>query len=233
MKQKTGKVIISFVMIFIPFFFLFSYFENKITGQEIIKGTVINIRDGKLDLLTRDGWKQISKGGQVILGDKLRTDKTGLAVIEIPNIGRFVIGPDSEIELGKEDKDFKANMPRGAVWLNSKFPKGSSGSIKTSLTSAGIRGTKFSVFYGRGTLDVCVCTCEGNVESTLNDGRTVQVPKGMILAIKGDASAPEKAESALPFLEKEGAGFDFCFNCHVTGGRGKLKSNWEQHIPLQ
>ena len=225
--QKANKVIVSVLVSLLPIFLLFPHLENKISAEEIIKGKVIEVRDGKLERLANNEWKQIAKNGQVFLGDRLRTDKKGLAIIEMPNIGRFVIGPDSEIELGKDNKDFKADMPRGAVWLNSKFRKCSNGSITTSLATAGIRGTKFSVFYGRGTQDLCVCTCIGNVDATLNNGKTIPVSKGNILVIKGDAPLPENAESALPILDNKGAGFDFCFNCHVTGGRGKLKSTWK------
>jgi hypothetical protein len=61
----------------------------------------------------------------------------------------------------------------------------------------------------------------------LNNGKTIPVSKGNILVIKGDAPLPENVESALPILDNKGAGFDFCFNCHVPGGRGKLKSDWK------
>lgn len=226
--HTTNRFVFSVSVGLFLIFLLFPHLENKIYAQEIIKGKVINVRDGKLERLANDGWKQLAKGSDVSLGDKLRTDKKGLATIETPHIGRFVIGPDSEIELGKDNKDFKADMPRGAVWLNAKFPKGTKGSITTSLATAGIRGTKFSVFYGRGTQDLCVCTCIGSVEATLNNGKTLPVPKGNILIIKGDAPMPEKTESALPILSGKGAGFDFCFNCHVISGRGKLRSDWKK-----
>ena len=226
--QITNKFVFSVLVSLFLIFLLFPHLENKISAQEITKGTVIEVRDGKLEKLANDGWKQLAKGSEVFLGDKLRTDKKGLAIIEMPHIGRFVIGPDSEIELGKDNKDFKADMPRGAVWLNAKFPKGAKGSITTSLATAGIRGTKFSVFYGRGTQDLCVCTCIGSVDATLINGKTLPVPKGNILIIKGDAPLPESAESALPILSGQDAGFDFCFNCHVRSGRGKLRSDWKK-----
>lgn len=224
----TNKLVVSALISLLTIFLLSPpYFENKISAEEIINGKVIEIRDGKLERLATDGWKQILKGSKVFMGDKLRTDKKGLAIVEMPDIGRFVIGPDSEIALGKDNKDFKADMPRGAVWLNAKFPKGAKGAITTSLATAGIRGTKFSVFYGRGTQDICVCTCIGNVEATLNNGKTIPVSKGNILVIKGDAPLPESAESALPILAGKDTGYDFCFNCHVRNRSGKLRSDWK------
>ncbi|HZX34885.1 MAG TPA: FecR domain-containing protein [Thermodesulfobacteriota bacterium] len=196
-------------------------FIAKDTPAQDKKGKVIEVRDGKLERHEKD-WKEIRKGDDVYAGDKLRTGKNAVAIFKLPEVGKYVMGPDTEIELGK---DRKAEMKRGAVWLNAKFPKGNTGGISTSLATAGVRGTKFSVFYGRGTKDVCVCTCSGSVEAELKNGKTVQVPAGTILAIKGDAPLPGKAEPAMPILEKAGVGFDFCFNCHVVGGRGKLKNS--------
>lgn len=190
-------------------------------AQNARKGEVIEIRDGRLSLFKKDGWTDISKGSAVSLGDRLKTDAKGLAVVEVAQTGRFVIGPGTEIELGRDAKNFKANMPRGAVWLNAKFAKGSTGSITTSLATAGVRGTKFSVFYGNGTKDLCICTCSGSVDGTLKNGSTITVPKGTVLVIKGSGPAPTAPEPAIPYLEK--AGWSFCFNCHVPGGKGRLK----------
>lgn len=148
----------------------------------------------------------------------------------MPGIGRFVIGPGSEIEMGRDRDpgDFKSKIASGAVWLQSNLTKGAHTDIVTPLVVAGVRGTKFSVFYGRGTKDVCVCTCIGEVEATLANGKKYKVGKGMILAILGDAAAPDKAESALPILEKKSAGFDFCFTCHAPGGKSMLKGRPDQ-----
>lgn len=190
-------------------------------GQETPKGTVVEVRDGRLSLLKKTKWTDISKGSAVSLGDKLKTDAKGLAVVELAEVGRFVIGPATEVELGKDAKDFKANMDRGAIWLNAKFNKGSTGSITTGLATAGVRGTKFSVFYGNGTKDLCICTCSGSVDGTLKNGSTIAVPKGTVLVIKGSGPAPTAPEPALPYLEK--TGWAFCFNCHVPGGKGRLK----------
>lgn len=190
-------------------------------AKDASKGTVVEIRDGSLSLYKNNGWTEITKGSAVSLGDRLKTDAKGLAVVEVEQAGRFVIGPATEIELGRDAKNFKANMDRGAVWLNAKFNKGSTGSITTSLATAGVRGTKFSVFYGNGTKDLCICTCSGSVDGTLKNGSTITVPKGMVLVIKGSSPAPTAPESALPYLEKKG--WAFCWNCHEPGGKGRLK----------
>lgn len=190
-------------------------------AQNTQKGEVIEVRDGKLSLHKKNGWTDIAKGSAVSLGDRLKTDEKGLAVVDVPRAGRFVIGPATEVELGRDAKNFKANLDRGAIWLNAKFNKGSTGSITTSLATAGVRGTKFSVFYGNGTKDLCICTCSGSVDGTLNNGSKITVPKGSVLVIKGSGPAPTAPESALPYLEKQG--WSFCFNCHEPGGKGRLK----------
>lgn len=199
--------------------FLAAFFYNPDDAPAEKKGEVVEVRDGRL-MRHDNGWKELRKGSSVYTGDRLRTDKSAVAVFELPELGRYVMGPDAEMQIGK---DRKAELKRGSVWMNAKFPKGSTGGISTSLASAGVRGTKFSVFYGRGTKDVCICTCSGRVEAELQGGGSVQVPAGMILVVKGDEPMPDMAESALPMLDKPGVGFDFCFNCHVLGGRGKLK----------
>lgn len=212
--------------IFPIFLLTFSLLIWNSGWAEDLSGKVVNIRSGKLERLNDGKWTEIRKGSKVSFGDRLRTDKNALAIVELPKIGRFVIGPDSEIELGKSDKNFKADMDRGEVWMKSNLSKGNNAAISTSLATAGVRGTKFSVlFYGGKAL--CFCTCVGNINITLNDGKVIPVPTGTIYAMKKDELTPEKAESSLPLLEKRGQGFDFCFNCHIEGGRGKLNQNWE------
>ncbi len=53
----------------------------------------------------------------------------------------------------------------------------------------------------------------------------IKVPKGEYFAFAAGSPVPGKTESAASLLEKTGAGFDFCFNCHVVGGRGALKQD--------
>lgn len=196
-----------------------------------MKGKVIRIRNGRLERLVKNTWRRVKKGSAVFFGDRLKTDKKGLAVVQLPNIGRFVIGPDSEIELGKEKNDFKGNLTRGAIWMTSALPKQSRVSITTSLATAGIRGTAFTVCYDGKNF--CACTCLGEVEVTLDNGQIVKVPKGEYISFASGSPVPEKSQSALPLLVKGETAFDFCFNCHTVGGKGKLKQDLGQYIPLQ
>jgi hypothetical protein len=190
-------------------------------------GKVVEIRGGKLEKLSSGNWDQIFKGNGLDLGERIRTDEKGIAVLELEGTGRFVVGPATEMELGKTETGFKTDLARGALWLNAKLPRGNRAMIATPIATAGIRGTKFSVFYGRGTKDLCICTCEGMVDGILSNGKTIQVPGGSILAIKGDTPFPEKAEPASWILEKRPSGYDFCFQCHIDSGKKKSKRYWE------
>lgn len=218
--KECGKTCLTALLLTL---FLFLW---NLSWAEDLSGRVVNIRGGKLERLTAGKWKELNKDSRVSFGDRLRTDKTALAVAELPKVGRFVIGPDSEIELGKSDKNFRADMGRGEVWMRSDLTKGSSAAISTSIATAGIRGTKFSVLFYNDK-DLCICTCVGDVSATLKDGKVIQVSTGTIYAMSRNKQAPDKAEPSLPLLEKKGKGFDFCFNCHLEGGSGKLKQDWE------
>ena len=178
----------------------------EVQGKDKEKGIVASLRDGKLERSEQNNWMQLGTGQEVLRGDRLRTDTTAVAIIEFPAVGRFVMGPSSHVELGKDPRDFRTKIERGALWLQSSLPKGSKTSITTSLATAGIRGTAFSM-----------------VEVSLKDGRTIRVAKGEYLAVPENEPAPVKAQTSLPLLEKRGTVFDFCFNCHSVGGKGTLK----------
>ena len=211
------------VCCFLSFFLVFM---NNIGRSEENQGKVVELRSGTLERFSSKGWEALKKGSVVSFGDRIRTRKSSLAILELPNIGRFVIGPESEIRLGKEIKNFNSEMARGEVWMKSSLAKGSKASITTSLATAGIRGTNFSVLF-YGDKDLCVCTCVGDVSVTLTNGKTIQVPGASIYVMHKDTPPPEKPESSVPLLEEKGKGFDFCFNCHIEEGKGKLKQNWE------
>lgn len=191
-------------------------------------GKVIEIRSGKLEQLIDGEWKRIKEGSTVSLGNRLMTDNTGFAVIEVPDVGRFVMAPGSEFELGKEIQDVKSQLSKGTIWMDTKLSKGSTASVSTPVAITSIRGTRFTVVSDGNKF--CACTCLGEVEVTTNNGKVVKLPAGEFYAFTEGEPLPEKPKSALPELEKRSAAFDFCFNCHVVGGKGKLKRDWERFI---
>lgn len=191
-------------------------------------GTVASLRGGTLDRQEGGAWKALAAGQKVATGERLRTGKEAVAVIDFPGVGRFVMGPASEIEMGREPKDFTTKMNRGALWMQSSLPAGSRAAISTPIAIAGVRGTAFSMVFGEGEKAVCACTCTGNIEVTSPDGKKLNVPKGEYVAINAGKSVPAKAQASAPVLEQTGTVFDFCLACHVVAGKGKLKPDWRQ-----
>jgi ferric-dicitrate binding protein FerR (iron transport regulator) len=151
----------------------------------------------------------------------VRTDRTAVATVSLDGVGRLVIGPSSDIELGKDPSSFRMKLQRGFAWFEAKLRRGSSAYITTSLATAGVRGTGFSVCYD-GT-NYCACTCFGEVEVAVPGGQSIKVAKGEYVAFAQASPPPAGTASGAALLEKTGAGFDFCFNCHVVGGKGGLK----------
>ena len=191
-------------------------------------GSVSALRGGTLERLTGTAWHQIGVGQQVKTGERLRTGRAAVAVIDFPGVGRYVIGPGSEIEMGREPKDFTTKMNRGALWLQTALPAGSRAAISTPIAIAGVRGTAFSMVFGEGEQAVCACTCSGNIEVSSPNGNRLTVPKGEYAVIDAGKSVPAQAQASAPVLEQAGTVFDFCLSCHVIGGKGKLKPNWQR-----
>lgn len=189
-------------------------------------GTVVSLRGGALERQESGEWKNLVAGEKVIAGERLRTGKDAVAVIEFPGVGRFVMGPASEIEMGREPKDFTTKMNRGALWLQSSLPPGSRAAISTPIAIAGIRGTAFSMVFGATGESVCACTCTGTIEVITPDGGKLAVPKGQYVAIDAGKSMPAGAQSSVPVLAQSGTVFDFCLECHIVGGKGELKPKW-------
>lgn len=189
-------------------------------------GTVASLRGGTLERLEGSAWKGLAAGRRVAAGERLRTGKEAVAVIDFPGVGRFVMGPSSEIEMGREPKDFTTRMSRGALWLQSSLPRGGRAAISTPIAVAGIRGTAFSMVFAEGEKAVCACTCSGSVEVTTPGGGKLKVPTGEYVAIPAGGPVPAAAQTSVPVLAQAGTVFDFCLSCHVLGGKGELKPNW-------
>lgn len=219
---RTGLVITgSAVTIAMFFFFAHSMYGVAAQGKEKKEGLVVSIRDGKFERFRQNLWNPLRVGQEIAREDRVRTDKTAVAMVTLADIGRIVIGPSSDIELGKDPKDFNIKMQRGFAWFESNLTKGSKASITTSLATAGVRGTAFCVCYDGK--NYCASTCFGEVEVSLDGGRVIKVPRGQYFAFTAGSPISGKTEPAASLLEKTGAGFDFCFNCHAVGGSGKLK----------
>lgn len=196
-------------------------------GAKEASGTVVSLRGDTLERLKKDAWHAMVQGDKVSMGERLRTGRTAVAVIEFPGVGRFVMGPGSEIEMGRAPRDFTTKMNRGALWMQTALPVGNRAAISTPIAIAGVRGTAFSMVFGEGDQAVCACTCTGNIKVTSPDGRKLTVPKGEYVSIDAGKPVPTTAQPSAPVLEQSGTVFDFCQACHVLGGKGKLKPEWK------
>jgi hypothetical protein len=191
-------------------------------------GSVVSLRGGTLERLEKKGWKEIPQGAKLAPGDRLRTGKGAVAVLEYPAVGRFVMGPASEVEMGREPKDFSSKMNRGALWMQAKLPLGGRAGVTTPIATAGVRGTSFAMVFGEGEKTVCACTCKGDIEVTAQDGTKVMVPKGSYVAVDQGKPAPAAAQPSAPALAQQGGVFGFCLSCHVAGSQGALKADWNR-----
>lgn len=189
------------------------------------QGSVVTLRGGTLERLENGAWRELAAGRKISAGERLRTGKDAVAVIEFPGVGRYVMGPASEIEMGREPKHFTTRMDRGALWLKASLPAGSRAAISTPPAIAGVRGTAFSMVYGEDGRSVCACTCTGKIEVTTPDGARLTVPRGRYVAIGPGESAPARTQPSAPLLDKTGTVFDYCQACHVAGGKGRLKAD--------
>lgn len=189
-------------------------------------GKVVSVRGGDLQRQAKGAWETLAAGEEVHMGERLRTGAGVVAVLEYPGVGRFVIGPSSEIEMGREPRDFTTSMNRGALWMQADPAPGGRAAISTPIAVAGVRGTAFSMVFGEGESAVCACTCEGQVEVTAADGTLLAVPKGQYVAVNVGQSVPAATEPSAPLLAKTGTVFDFCHNCHEVAGTAKLKPDW-------
>lgn len=189
-------------------------------------GVVKSLR-GTLERQDGEAWKPVRSGQKVRAGERLRTGKDTVAVIELKGIGRYVVGPESQLELGRDPKDFKSELTRGALWMETELPKGNRAAISTPIAIAGVRGTSFAMVFGEGEKAVCACTCKGEVGAALVGGKDVAVGAGQYAAFAAGATEAPAAQASAPVLEQRGSVFDFCQTCHAQGGKGALLPRWK------
>jgi len=181
-------------------------------------GTVREIRSGILERQERDLWKPLTAGMSISSNDRVRTGADGMAVLMLNDIGAILIGPNTEYYLGDPTRGFKTLLKRGYIWVSAKLSAGRTMSVATSSAVSGVRGTKFSVIQDGQGMDVC--TCKGEVQVTLKDGRSMNVTSGMYSTIdaKGKAEKPENGKPHLDKIWKEKpARYATCITCHKKG----------------
>ena len=195
-------------------------------STEQYSGSVETLRNGSLDRQQTESWIAMTVGDQVFLRDRLRTDSKALAILGLPQVGRYVMGPNSQIEIGERVKDFTTTLVKGGVWVDADLADGNTLTVKTVLASTGVRGTKFSVIHDEDGMDVC--TCEGVVDLTLADGSVLTVPAGSFAPLDNNGASVGGVRSSSQILRRVGEGknprYDWCFTCHQVGGA--MKKDW-------
>ena len=192
-------------------------------------GKVVALKRGKLMRMTKEKkWEAVSKGGTVYFGDRIKTGKRTIAIVKLPGKGRFVIGPQSDIRLGMDKKEFNALISEGSVWVDAaKLSKGSTLKVRSPQVTTGVRGTKFSVLTDKK--GGAVCTCEGLVDVIFSDSEVIQSPGKHFVEIGKNGEHADEAKHDLHLLRRKKKNrYKWCFECHEAGGKGKLKRNWNK-----
>ena len=154
----------------------------------------------------------------ITANDRIRTSTNGSAVLELIDVGAVLIGPNTEYYLGDPSRGFKSLLKRGYLWISTKLKPGTTMSVATTNAVAGIRGTKFSVMQDARVTEVC--TCKGEVQVTLKDGKSVNITSGMYGEVNaaGKMGAPANGKPHLEKIWKERpARYAACLNCHQKG----------------
>ncbi len=175
-------------------------------------GIVLVIRDGVLERFEKNAWKPVAPKSSVRLGDHLRTGARSVAVIQMPDLGKIVIGSSSEVVLGQHQRVFDSQLKRGAIWMHATLPSGARASVSTDLATAGVRSTRFAVMSDAKGFDVC--TCEGEVEVSTKDGSKEMVRRGDQVVIGNSDPLHIHKKSGKQYMVDRKSEPTFCYLCH-------------------
>ncbi|MBF0480135.1 MAG: FecR domain-containing protein [Desulfovibrionaceae bacterium] len=190
-------------------------------------GLVLNIRNGNLERRSQESWETLVVGDPVTVKQRLKTGPAALAVLELPQLGRYILGPDTDVELGQGGQNATDSLKKGALWISAKLPPGNSLTVQTALASSGVRGTMFTVIAGKDGMDLC--TCNGNVDVTLKDGTVVKVGTGSSckLDVRGKPMGPvTKGALVLAKYSASSKAYGICYGCHTKTG---LRKDWNEN----
>jgi hypothetical protein len=206
--------------LFLMFFLLFLAASEQGRGSTSPSpiGRVKEIRSGVLERQDRDVWNPLVVNAEIRANDRVRTGPGATAVLALKDVGSILIGPSTEYYLGDPSRGFKTLLKRGYLWVSAKLAPGRTMSVATATAVAGVRGTKFSAIQDTAGMEVC--TCKGEVQVTLKDGKSMNVTSGMFGGIdaKGTMSQPEKGKPHLDKIWKENPPrYAPCLNCHKKG----------------
>ncbi|MBT6325007.1 MAG: hypothetical protein HOJ35_03495 [Bdellovibrionales bacterium] len=180
---------------------------------------VVVIRNGK-EIIA-------NKGMQIYAEDRIKTYKSGFAILDFDGIVKVKVGKNTNVLVKKLllktkiSSNAKTNLylksgKLAVEYLHGKISKNKKNKfiVKTKIASLGVRGTKFYIDYSSPT-NLWMCVNQGLVE-VKNKLNKYLVPEGQGVSIssKGEISAPED----VPWIKQ--------VNWNFSLDKGEVKSDF-------
>ncbi|MBF3378549.1 FecR family protein [Leptospira borgpetersenii] len=179
----------------------------------------------------KNSWEPLKSNDPVYEGDLISTGN-GSRVTVLYRGSEFKIQQNSKIRLTslhEESKNGRLEIDQGFAWFKIVNLKGKKFDVATSNSTAGVRGTSFSVSYDPKTKDSSFCTCEGKVTISDSNGKEIVQEKGKGTIVFSQNPEMKKVEyegiikklKTLPGFEarlKKNLSLKNCLSCHTPEG---------------
>ncbi|ALO25040.1 MULTISPECIES: FecR domain-containing protein [Leptospira] len=179
----------------------------------------------------KNSWEPLKSNDPVYEGDLISTGN-GSRVTVLYRGSEFKIQQNSKIRLTslhEESKNGRLEIDQGFAWFKIVNLKGKKFDVATSNSTAGVRGTSFSVSYDPKTKDSSFCTCEGKVTISDSNGKEILQEKGKGTIVFSQNPEMKKVEyegiikklKTLPSFEarlKKNLSLKNCLSCHTPEG---------------
>lgn len=179
----------------------------------------------------KSAWEPLKSNDFVDEGDLISTGN-GSRLTVVYKGSEFKIQQNSKIKLASlhgESKDGRIEVNQGFAWFKVVGLKGRKFDVATATSTAGVRGTSFSVLFDPKTKDSSFCTCEGTVAVSDSDGKEILQEKGKGTMISAKDSEMKKVEyegiikklkslSGFEARLKKNASLKNCLSCHTPEG---------------
>ncbi|EMJ93854.1 FecR family protein [Leptospira alstonii] len=179
----------------------------------------------------KTSWAPLKSNDFVDEGDLISTGN-GSRITLLYKGSEFKIQQNTKLRLASfygESKNGRLEVDQGFVWLKIVNLKGKKFDVATPNSTAGVRGTSFSVLYDLQTRDSSFCTCEGKVTVSGFEGKEILQEKGKGTIVSSDNPDMKKVEyegiikklKTLPGFEarlKKNPSLKNCLSCHTPEG---------------
>ncbi|WP_061231265.1 FecR family protein [Leptospira weilii] len=179
----------------------------------------------------KSSWEPLKSNDFVYEGDLISTGN-GSRITVLYRGSEFKIQQNSKIGLTSlhgESENGRLEIDQGFAWFKIVNLKGKEFDVATSNSTAGVRGTSFSVLYDPKTKDSSFCTCEGKVTISDSNGKEILQEKGKGTIVFSQDPEMKKVEyegiikklKTLPGFEarlKKNLSLKNCLSCHTPEG---------------